>query len=400
MSESTLEFKIEKGSEAPNAKHSNSETQQRRSESDQTSKESEEDLRRFAALGRFVMENLGQLRQAANLGQLHDLLMSNYSIPGGAHRLSERTLKTAIKIRMTDMMNTYKLKNTIHLATVGKVWKLLRAVRSYFKLDSDINVRSGASSHAAYGRPGHGRNEPDPVEAVRRQQIRMKQYKQEIMQEIEADNQRRRRRALVYSDPPLKHSVELAWPIQEFRVRQMSTEYSGPLKMLFFDISRDPLNLSEGGIRLVEDGHSVPIKVFDQSMSMYFAPNTTFTTIKLKCDDKKLDRWDVTIARPQGIRILDVFEEIYKTYSVPLEPIEQAVLYRLIESEACQDAFLRRCNRAPGAPAENRRKGVYRVDLLGSKTLFNGLIFNGQFCQYHFQLLDRDPRDLCSSNLY
>ncbi|KAG6909780.1 hypothetical protein DXG01_015496 [Tephrocybe rancida] len=210
----------------------------------------------------------------------------------------------------------------------------------------------------------------------------------------------REKRLLSYSHPPLKESVDLAWPIVEYAERRSKGE---KMLMLFFDISRNPAEASSGSVRLLlEDGVEAPPGLLEECMQMEFSPTTPFTMIQLKCEQSELghDNWDVVVQRPNGIRIIDIFEEIYKTYNTPLQTDDYFTFPTLTNSPLSQNAFYRRSNHVPALMEATIGRGMCRVDLMGDRTLFNGVFFNADMHQYHFQLLEQDPADIISSRLY
>ncbi|KAG6915413.1 hypothetical protein DXG01_011616 [Tephrocybe rancida] len=198
-------------------------------------------------------------------------------------------------------------------------------------------------------------------------------------------------------EPPLKHSVDLNWPVREYSTRRSTTD---PMPMLFFDISHNPNNPSPNTLLLMrEEGQEVPEGLLAESMQLEFSTSTRFTTIKLKCEEPELENWDVTVERPDGIRIIDIFEEIFKTYNLPLKTPELLYYRDILDSASCQQAFERRCKETPGSAVHTRRRGMCRIDLVGSRTLFNGIFFNDDIGQYHFQLLEQHPINICLSPL-
>jgi len=81
----------------------------------------------------------------------------------------------------------------------------------------------------------------------------------------------------------------------------------------------------------------------------------------------------IRIRRRDGIRCIDVLQEIFNAYDQRLSREEQQALALEID-ERCVTAFKRRCKDAPHLPPVNERQGMRRVDLLRGRRVFNGLI--------------------------
>jgi hypothetical protein len=78
------------------------------------------------------------------------------------------------------------------------------------------------------------------------------------------------------------------------------------------------------------------------------------------------------IRRPDGIRCIDVFQEIFDAYDHRLRSEERQALAPGID-DRCIVAFQKRCKDTPHLPLVNERQGMRRVDLLRGKRIFNGL---------------------------
>ncbi|KAG6827768.1 hypothetical protein H0H87_003665 [Tephrocybe sp. NHM501043] len=215
---------------------------------------------------------------------------------------------------------------------------------------------------------------------------------------MENENIRNLKRALTYSDPRIDGSVIFAWPLDAYAKRRLDDDQT---PKLFFDISRDPTDLSLGGIRILDgEGHDMPDDLFDQCLHLKFAPNTQLMMLRIKCQESILDQWDVTIKREDGIRVIDIFQEIHNTYNIVLNGAESKHFNAHLALPLSDQAYKRRAGYNPFFKAAARRRGMCRVDLVQNKTLFNGLIFNADIGQYHFQLLEQHPTDICSSTLF
>ncbi|KAG6828615.1 hypothetical protein H0H87_001482, partial [Tephrocybe sp. NHM501043] len=236
----------------------------------------------------------------------------------------------------------------------------------------------------------------DELDTQREALIRHNQREKEGMREIVQQQIRSWKRRLQYSDPRMDQEVERTWPLLEYAKRRTEG-----MPMVFFDISRDPTLLSSDSIRIVlEDGQEASRPLVEEYMHLEFSPTTRFTMLTLKCEQSELDNWDVVIQRPDGIRIMDIFEEIFRTYNVPLTPKEYYNQHQLAASSVCQQAFFRRASHNPDLMDEIGDKGMSRIDLMADRTLFNGTFFNADIRQYHFQLLQQHSEDIGSSRLY
>ncbi|KAG6808882.1 hypothetical protein H0H87_012341 [Tephrocybe sp. NHM501043] len=153
---------------------------------------------------------------------------------------------------------------------------------------------------------------------------------------------------------------------------------------LLFDISRDPSDPSLGGIRIM--GQEGLEESLDQYLHMELSPKIRFTMLRIKCDARVLDRWDLLIERPNGIRIIDVFEEIYKAYNVPLTDAESEYFKFPLLSTMCYGAYRRRAKYGPAPEEKILNQGMCRVDLMQDKIFFGGFSFDNTYGQYHFHL--------------
>ncbi|KAH0588134.1 hypothetical protein H2248_006853 [Termitomyces sp. 'cryptogamus'] len=198
----------------------------------------------------------------------------------------------------------------------------------------------------------------------------------------------RKKRLVEYSNPSLKVPSSLSWPLLSYEDRRASAD---PRPMLFFDISRDPL---EGLILQWEDDQKSENTGEDYSVDMQlpFSPNTPFKMVKLRCEHEVLKRWEVVVERSSGIRVIDIFTAIYNAYHVPLNAYEITVVYEQYRSPECVRAFHRRCELFPDLRDATFQRGMCRIDLLGDKTLFHGVTYDDDLGQYCFQLVDKDHR--------
>ena len=82
--------------------------------------------------------------------------------------------------------------------------------------------------------------------------------------------------------------------------------------------------------------------------------------------------WNIHANRRGGIRIIDVFEKIHESFSIILNDDEKKKLDPR-KMKYYDRAFHQRCVITPGLTLLEERKGMRRVDLLESQTIFMGL---------------------------
>ncbi|KAG6827303.1 hypothetical protein H0H92_012400, partial [Tricholoma furcatifolium] len=210
---------------------------------------------------------------------------------------------------------------------------------------------------------------------------------------------KRRQKARDYSVPALKHAVKLAWPLDQ--TQENSTMGSPPGTFLEFDILTDPklsLEKAQDGLFVMINGERSQ-DVLVSFLLQKFSPDHEFERLVMKFDELEslgitIDEtvsWDVVIKRSEaeGIRVIDVFQGIFNTYNTAVTAKE----FRLNDTEFGTDlSLLNARHRRAKAPEKYRNEDRYRVDLLGSKTRFNGIFYDAEFNQYRFRLKDREPK--------
>ncbi|KAG6876141.1 hypothetical protein C0993_005355, partial [Termitomyces sp. T159_Od127] len=209
------------------------------------------------------------------------------------------------------------------------------------------------------------------------------------MRESEARILARQRKQLqVYSNPRIECGVEVAWPL----ISNAKRRSDGNLwPMLFFDITRDPCDPTAGAISLRSEGNQrIQQGLLSECMELGFSPITKFSMIQLKGKENELDGLeDVVVNRLDGIRVMDIFSAIFKAYNVPLTLRETFYLHDLLNSAPSIDAYHRRSR-----PLPIQDRDVFRVDLLGKKTMFNGISFDEETGQFYFRLIEPHPDDI------
>ncbi|KAG6854280.1 hypothetical protein C0991_008527 [Blastosporella zonata] len=200
-----------------------------------------------------------------------------------------------------------------------------------------------------------------------------------------------------WTDPPLlRGCAPVTWPTYAYWYRQR-----GPEPIVLFDISQDPTDQIEGrGVRTLgrnNFGMSEPLRQEDANLP--FSNHLQLRIIDLKCTAPELEAWSVVVRNPHGVRVIDVFEAIYKTYHVLLTPAELSQYSDLVKSEACQRALRRRCKIEHGLTEINEAQGMRRVDLVGDRTLFLSILPDEITRRYEFDLVKQDPDNICASQV-
>lgn len=193
--------------------------------------------------------------------------------------------------------------------------------------------------------------------------------------------------------------VALSWPILEYKQRRRGPDVK---PMVFFDISQDPDGMDGRGIRLLSHGDWGIDKDFpDEYKNLPFSTAIKFRYIDMKCTAPELQPWNVIIEHTEGdgIQVIDFFTAIYNTYQRRLTRDELHKYRHLVNSEACQRAFKRRCQKAPGSTEYNERQGIRRVDLAGDKTLYLRLHCDPDTKRYEFDLGQQNQDRICDSQL-
>ncbi|KAF9465304.1 hypothetical protein BDZ94DRAFT_1254212 [Collybia nuda] len=103
-----------------------------------------------------------------------------------------------------------------------------------------------------------------------------------------------------------------------------------------------------------------------------------------------LDQWPIRIRRAQGIRCIDVFEEIYRKLSEPLTEEDMDTIGRGY-AERCVRAFKQRCKDSPGLTLYNEKRGMQRVDLLRGRRIFEGLTRDSKSATWELHIHNFPP---------
>lgn len=169
-----------------------------------------------------------------------------------------------------------------------------------------------------------------------------------------------------YKSVPMKNeAIALSWPLIDYDVRRHK---GGP--SLYFDAAFDP-NLQGYEVKLMRPGERSASIITPEEIRMFVSPHTILQDMTLF--HPKFPHWKVQVHNSRGIRCLDVFREIYRTFSAPLSQDElMQCSSRFIES--CEHAFNQRCEDSPGLPPVTKSKGICRIDLLKGERIFRGLV--------------------------
>ena len=102
------------------------------------------------------------------------------------------------------------------------------------------------------------------------------------------------------------------------------------------------------------------------------AADIRLTEMRIQC--RNLPHWDIVVENRAGVTCGDVYREIHHCLSTRLTDEECKLYVGQRNRDAVQAAFEQRCQRDPGCAGYVRMRGLTRVDLLGGKTIFAGLI--------------------------
>lgn len=171
---------------------------------------------------------------------------------------------------------------------------------------------------------------------------------------------------VLVTEAPLKdEAISLSWPLLDNSQRKRDRQ-----PPLYFDIGFDPrydmnVRIYRGGVysRMTAQEGEIPV-----------SSHCTVTKMIIVCKD--LSRWPVIVERREGLRCLDVFYGIYRTFHEPLTTREKREIDHTY-LDRCQSSFEQRCRDSPGLPEWNRQQGLRRVDLLRGNRIFKGIKQSG-----------------------
>lgn len=157
--------------------------------------------------------------------------------------------------------------------------------------------------------------------------------------------------------PAATHPITLHWSLMRYNPH-MSRQ------CIIFDICLPP----RGNI---QDFYTR--KYWAESDYLKLASRPALDEMLIRCEVGLVSEpWNIYVNRRGGIRIIDVFEKIYDSFSIVLNDDEKKKLNPL-RMKYYDRAFRRRCAITPGLTLLEERKGMRRVDLLEGQTVFMGL---------------------------
>jgi len=160
-----------------------------------------------------------------------------------------------------------------------------------------------------------------------------------------------------------EESIALSWPLT---TGASSGRRRYPL--IYFDIWFNP-QYDPSAVKAYVNGHFQNFADGDRNLPA--SSHCILNEMDVTCPVLQTS-FTIRIRRPDGIRCIDVFQEIFNAYDHRLSKEEQRILASEID-DRCITAFKKRCRDAPHLPLVNERQGMRRVDLLRGKRIFNGL---------------------------
>ncbi|KAJ2917024.1 hypothetical protein MD484_g3428, partial [Candolleomyces efflorescens] len=164
---------------------------------------------------------------------------------------------------------------------------------------------------------------------------------------------------------PLKdEAIALSWPLVDLETRRHAR-----YPALFFDAGFDPRTPGYE-IQVVRYGETSRSLIAREEETLLVSPHAFMTEMTLI--NERLSQWPVVVHNPKGIRCVDVFRAIYKTYSIVLTKSE-LMHWGQGYIDRCQRAFEQRCQDGPQLPPVTKAKGLCRIDLLKGEKIFKGI---------------------------
>jgi hypothetical protein len=143
------------------------------------------------------------------------------------------------------------------------------------------------------------------------------------------------------------------------------------------------------GVRAFIDHTNYTRPLTEEEKNLPVSTHCVVTKMIIYADN--MHRWPVIAERAEGLRCMDVFEAIYKTYAVPLTPQEKNEFTPEF-LRSCMPAFLQRCKDGPGLTNVNEARGLCRVDTLQAQRIFRGLSKKGREIAWTLTLDTRPTR--------
>lgn len=160
-----------------------------------------------------------------------------------------------------------------------------------------------------------------------------------------------------------EEAIALSWPL--------TTGISSGRKrypLVYFDIWFNP-RYDPSAVKTYRHGHFQDLSEGDCNMSV--SSHCVLQEMDITCPIMQTS-FIIRVRRSDGIRCIDIFQEIFDAYNHRLSKEERQLLASEID-DRCAMAFKQRCRDAPHLPPVNERQGMRRVDLLRGKRIFNGL---------------------------
>ncbi|THU95913.1 hypothetical protein K435DRAFT_859091 [Dendrothele bispora CBS 962.96] len=173
--------------------------------------------------------------------------------------------------------------------------------------------------------------------------------------------------------------ISLNWPLME-QSRVHKIRQALPI---YFDVAFEPWY----SVQVWLPSEKRPKNFFPQHEDMSASSHCVLTKMNISCDI--MGMWPVTVERQDGIRCIDIFDAIYKTYAKPITEKEKVILGAEILARS-EIAFRQRIKDSPGLPYIHERQGMLRVDTLINKRIFGGLVQDGN--EEDWKLILKDPR--------
>ncbi|KAF8157910.1 hypothetical protein B0H34DRAFT_434552 [Crassisporium funariophilum] len=170
----------------------------------------------------------------------------------------------------------------------------------------------------------------------------------------------------------------LQWPLIEFAARKREGE-----PPVYFDAGFDPRQ-DKYAPRAKRGAYSTPLTREECTMcisSSAYIPEIIIIS-------RKLEMWPVHIRGNRNLRVIDIFRQIYDTYSRQLTQ-EELMRWGPEYIARCERAFKQRCEDGPALTVHAERHGMLRIDLLRGRRIFKGLVpIRGK--PMHYELLFED----------
>lgn len=200
---------------------------------------------------------------------------------------------------------------------------------------------------------------------------------------VQVPEQRYVRPTFVQRVPQKEEEISLSWPFID-PTSKAPTHQRRKFPQLHFDVGMNPSDTSHG-VRAYVWTSSVCVApsfrpLTSEEKNIPASSHCVLTRMVIHCRDNGMDRWPIVAERPEGLRCIDVFEAIYRTFAVPLTT-EELKQYSNDFIDSCIPAFEQRCRDIAGrgnGERDRERKAICRVDMLRTQKIFRGLTKKGR----------------------